>query len=362
MNRLPSQVLPYLLLALLPPLALAGCGGSKEAAGAKAAPAAPAPMSEASSKAAASAPLPGDVSDLAVGNAAPSATGAAKDAAAPGEPGSASAASSPSGAPKSGEATAQIDGSTVAATGEFVSPVRSEVAAKFQGRVGRVMVDEGQRVRRGQPILELETEYLVLDLKKGEADLARAQAAARDAERDFARKKDLIAKGSVAQAAYDRSQAASETAAASVASAESARDLAKQRLSDAVIRSPVDGVVAERRADVGEKLGDNSITFVIMQTSPLKLRFRLPERYLSAARPGQRVRATVDPYPDRTFEGRVALVGGVVDPATRTVMVETEFANRDGRLSPGLFARVQIDLGKPLASQPGGGAPKGAAR
>jgi multidrug efflux pump subunit AcrA (membrane-fusion protein) len=58
----------------------------------------------------------------------------------------------------------------------------------------------------------------------------------------------------------------------------------------------------------------------------------------------------------------VALVGGVVDPATRTVMVETEFANRDGRLSPGLFARVQIDLGKPLASQPGGGAPKGAAR
>jgi multidrug efflux pump subunit AcrA (membrane-fusion protein) len=52
----------------------------------------------------------------------------------------------------------------------------------------------------------------------------------------------------------------------------------------------------------------------------------------------------VDPYPGETFSGRVSVVGGVVDPATRTVAVETEFANADGRLSPGLFARVELDL------------------
>jgi membrane fusion protein (multidrug efflux system) len=234
----------------------------------------------------------------------------------------------------------------------------SEVAAKFQGRVGRVMADEGQRVRRGQPLFQLETEYLVLDLRKAEADLQRAQAAEKEAERDFARKKDLIAKGSVAQAAYDRSQSASESATASVASAETTRDLARQRLADAVVRSPIDGVVGERRTDVGEKLGDNSVAFVVVQTSPLKLRFRLPERYLGAARAGQRVRATVDPYPGESFDGRVALVGGVVDPATRTVMVETEFPNRDGRLSPGLFARVEIVLGSGSAN-PAAKLPKG---
>jgi len=56
------------------------------------------------------------------------------------------------------------------------------------------------------------------------------------------------------------------------------------------------------------------------------------------------VRASVDPYPGEVFQGRVTQVGGVIDSATRTVAVETEMPNRDGRLSPGLFARVEIDV------------------
>jgi membrane fusion protein (multidrug efflux system) len=241
-------------------------------------------------------------------------------------------------------AQAAADG-TVSATGELMAPVRSELAVRLPGRVGRVLVDEGQRVRRGQPLLQLETEYLELDLRRAEADLARARAAAGDADRDFKRKQDLIGKGSVSQAAYDRSQAAYDAAAAAVGSAEAARDLSRQRLEDAWLRSPIDGVVAEKRTDVGERLGDNSVAFVVVQTSPLKLRFRLPERYLSRVEPGQAVRAQVDPYPGETFTGRLTVVNGVVDTTTRTVGVETEFANRDGRLLPGLFARVELDLG-----------------
>jgi RND family efflux transporter MFP subunit len=318
------------LASLLAGAALAGCGGSKASDAAKTQE--PAPATEAAKT---PAPLPGDVSDLA--------SVSDPSGAVAGSPATSDAAA-PSAEAQPGAAAATVDGATVAATGEFVSPVRSEVAAKFQGRVGRVMADEGQRVRRGQPLFQLETEYLVLDVRRADADLARAKASAQEAERDFARKKDLIAKGSIAQAAYDRSQGAYESAEAAVAGADTALDLARQRLADAVIRSPIDGVVDERKANVGEKLGDNSVAFVVVQTSPLKLRFRLPERYLGAARAGQRVRANVDPYPGESFDGRVALVGGVVDPATRTVMVETEFPNRDGRLSPGLFARVEIDL------------------
>jgi membrane fusion protein (multidrug efflux system) len=83
---------------------------------------------------------------------------------------------------------------------------------------------------------------------------------------------------------------------------------------------------------------------VIAQTSPIKLRFRLPERYLANLREGQTVRATVDPYPGEVFSGKVTQIGGVIDPATRTVLVETDLPNSDGRLSPGLFARVEIDV------------------
>jgi len=242
------------------------------------------------------------------------------------------------------DATA-IQAGPLNATGEMMAPVRSELAVKLPGRVGRVLVEEGERVRRGQPLLQLETEYLDLDLRRAQADLDKASAAVDDADRDFKRKKELIAKGSVSQAAYDRSQAAYETARAAVGSAEAARDLAKQHLADAWLRSPIDGVVAEKRTDVGERLGDSSVAFVVVQTSPLKLRFRLPERYLSRVKMGQEVRAQVDPYPGETFSGRVSRINGVVDSATRTVAVETEFANRDGRLFPGLFARVELDLG-----------------
>lgn len=232
----------------------------------------------------------------------------------------------------------------LALTGEFVSPLRSELVSRLEGRVGQVFVDQGARVRRGQPLLELETDYLRLDLERAQAELARAEAAARDAQRDFARKQELIAKGSVSQAAHDRSQAAAEQAGAARDAAAAGAGLARQRLSDARLVSPLDGVVAERRTDVGERLGDSSVAFVLEQTAPLKLRFRVPERYLARVRVGQAVRAFVEPYPGEAFSGHIAVVGGSIDTASRTLLVEAEFANRDGRLRPGLFARVEADL------------------
>src|SRR6185503_1439539 len=98
------------------------------------------------------------------------------------------------------------------------------------------------------------TEYLALDLKRADAEVARARASAADAERDFRRKEELIAKGSVARAAYDRSQSSYDAARAGVQAAEAARDLARQKMADAVLHSPITGVVAERKTAVGERL------------------------------------------------------------------------------------------------------------
>jgi membrane fusion protein (multidrug efflux system) len=70
----------------------------------------------------------------------------------------------------------------------------------------------------------------------------------------------------------------------------------------------------------------------------------VPERYLGRLEPGDKVTARVDPYPNETFVGTVKTVGGVIDPKTRTMFAEAEFANGDGRLRPGLFARVETKL------------------
>lgn len=302
------------ILALAAALALAACAGDKKAADKPAEKPVekPAPA------------LPADVAKL----AQPETTAAQAEtsSAAPAAPATSLAALQP--------------------TGELISPSRSEVSPKEPGRVAAVYADAGSRVSRGQPLLTLETEYFNIEVQRASADLARAKAAEADARRDLDRKKGLLGNQSIPQATYDRSQSAYDQAVAAVASAEAALALARQHVADAVLRSPFNGVIAERRTDVGQRLGEAGIAFVIEQTAPLKLRFSLPERYLGEVRTGQTVTARFDPYPGETFTGRIKTLGGVIDPQTRTFFAEAEFANSDGRLRPGLFARVDLGGGK----------------
>ena len=273
--------------------------------------------------------LPADVQAVATANDTTGTIVPAQTATAPGTP-----------------AVATDAGGVIVATGEFVSPVRSELAVKMPGRVGAMYVDEGSRVAKGQPLLQLETDYTRLNLQRAEADAARARAMSEDARRDVERKRGLIATNAIPQATMDRSQAAYDQANAALQSAQAQASLYRQQLADATLRSPIDGVVAEKRTDVGQRLGDATVALVVVQTSPLKLRFRVPERYLASVHKGQPVKATVDPYPGEAFEGHVTVIGGVIDSATRSLLVETEFPNRDGRLRPGLFARVELNPNK----------------
>lgn len=290
------------LLSLSAVLALAACGGNEETTAATTDATATAPL-----------PLPADVAT--VGTAMTStATATIEASAAPG---------------------------TLVSTGEFVSPVRSEVAAKVIGRVSRVYVDEGARVTRGQPLLSLETDYLRLNLQAAEAQTAQARAALDEAQRDLARKQELIAKASIPQVTFDRSKATYEQTRAAHAGAAAQASLLRQQIADSTLRSPITGIVAEKRTDVGQKLGDGNVAFVVLQISPIKLRFSVPERYLGQVRVGQTVTAKVDPYPGETFTGTIKAVGGVINPQTRTMFAEAEFLNRDGRLRPGLFARIE---------------------
>lgn len=277
--------------------------------------------------------------------AATETTASSSTAAAPELPADVQAISTAVTATAETSATAsQADPSTYSATGEFVSPVRSELSPKLPGRVAKLYVDEGSRVSRGQAVLELETDYTRLHLQSANAEVARAKAALDEAARDLERKKGLIAKDSIPKATYDRSQAMYEQASAAHQAAAAQAALLRQQVGDSTLRSPVDGIIAEKRTDVGARLGDGGVAFVVVQLSPLKLRFAVPERYLGRINRGDRVTATVDPYPNEKFEGTVKTIGGVIDPKTRTMFAEAEFANRDGRLRPGLFARVETKL------------------
>ena len=231
-------------------------------------------------------------------------------------------------------------------SGEFVSSQRSELTSRISGRVKAVLVDEGALVERGSVLLELETVYLDLDVKQAAAEVARAQAALNEADRDAQRKAELVAKGSVSEAANLRSTSVFEQAKAGLDAANARLGLAQTRRNDAVLRSPFRGVIEQRRIDVGERLAEATPAFVIVQLAPLKLRFRVRETDLTLVRKGQGVEAEVDAYPGLKFRGVISVAGGAIDPATRTFLAEARFDNRDLKLRPGLFARVRVLTGK----------------
>ena len=202
------------------------------------------------------------------------------------------------------------------------------------------------RARAASRCCSSRRDYVRLNLQSAQAEIARAKAALDEAARDLERKKELVAQG-LDSAGDVRSLAGrvrpGQRRATPAANAQAA--LLRQQLADSTLRSPVDGIVAEKRTDVGARLGDGGVAFVVVQLSPLKLRFQVPERYLGRINAGDRVTATRrSRIPNETFTGTIKTVGGVIDPKTRTMFAEAEFANRDGRLRPGLFARVETKL------------------
>lgn len=227
-------------------------------------------------------------------------------------------------------------------TGEFVSVQRSEVTPRIGGRVKAVAVDEGAVVEAGSPLLELETDYLDLDVRQARAEVARAEAAFNEAERDAKRKTELVAKGSVSEAASLRSTSASEQTKAALEGARARLAVAETRRTDALLKAPFRGVVEQRRVNVGERVAEQTPAFLIVQLAPLKLRFRVRETDLTLIRKGQGVEAEVDAYPGVKFPGVISVTGGAIDPATRTFLAEARFENRDLRLRPGFFARVRV--------------------
>ena len=231
-------------------------------------------------------------------------------------------------------------------SGEFVSSQRSELTSRISGRVKAVMVDEGGLVESGSVLLQLETDYLDIDVKQAAAEVARAQAALNEADRDAKRKAELVAKGSVSEAANLRSASMYEQAKAGLDAATARLDLAQTRRADAVLKAPFRGVIEQRRINVGERLAEATPAFVLVQLAPLKLRFRVRETYLTLVRKGQGVEAEVEAYPGVKFPGVISVAGGAIDPATRTFLAEARFENRDLKLRPGFFARVRVQTGK----------------
>jgi membrane fusion protein (multidrug efflux system) len=146
----------------------------------------------------------------------------------------------------------------------------------------------------------------------------------------------------------DTAEAEYTVAEAAVRSAEKALAIAQKRLKDTYIVSPVNGFVQQRFVNPGEFVDKGSKLLEIVDVHPLKLRTPIPERYARMARIGLPMRVAVDALPGETFNGKLTRVAAGVDHATRSLLVEAEIPNPDGRLRPGYFAHVTGVMGEEM--------------
>ncbi len=206
-----------------------------------------------------------------------------------------------------------------------------DVTAKVSNLVTAIRFTEGQQVRKGDILVEL-------DGAQARADLAVADAALKESASQLQRSRELYETKVLSDQQIEQIESTYSANVARVAAARS-------RLSDTVIRAPFNGRVGLRRASVGGLVAPGTVITTLDDTSTIKLDFTVPERVVAAMKPGLTLEAKSVAYPGKVFEGTVASVDSRVDPNTRSVIVRALVPNGDGLLKPGMFLNVHLSRG-----------------
>lgn len=244
--------------------------------------------------------------------------------------------------------------------GSLMANASVTVAPKIAGRVETLLVDVGDWVERGQLLARLEKDELAEDLKEAEASLNVYKATLKgkeaelsDLKRKLDRYKTLFEKNFIAREEVDTVETGALTAAAQVELTKAQVAQMKARLDNARIRlkyseviSPFAGYVGKRFVDRGALVNSSSPLVMIVDLSRVKVNVPVVEKDYRKISIGQLSSITVDAYPRRRFEGKVARVAPLLNPETRTGEVEIELANPGAVLKPGMFARVEIVVQK----------------
>jgi membrane fusion protein (multidrug efflux system) len=217
---------------------------------------------------------------------------------------------------------------TVSVVGTLEANEQADLASETEGQVMGVRSDLGDRVRRGQVLLDVRSDVVEAQLQEAEASREKAAA-------DEARAAPLRAQGIISQQEYEKVRTELRVAQAR-------RDRLRIERERAQVRAPFDGSVSARLTNLGDYVRPGTVVFRLVQDDPLKFRGEVPERDVPSLRPGQVLRVTVDPYPGEAFPGAVTRVGAASDPTARSLAFEAAVPNRDRRLRPGFFGHGEV--------------------
>jgi RND family efflux transporter MFP subunit len=270
----------------------------------------------------------------------------------------------------------------VSAPGTLAADEQATLSFKVAGRLNDLKVDLGSQVRKGQLIGQLETTDFKGRLQQAEASLQQARvrlglqaqgdndqvetentalvrqvaALLEEAKLNLERTKQLVKQGIQSKAELDRVESAYKVADSRYQDAvEEVRNrqavllqrrselaLARQQLAETSLYAAFDGAVRERRASLGEYLAAGSPVVTIVRLHPLRLKLEAPERDAQGIRTGQSVRVIVQGEEGQEYSGHVARISPAFQEQSRTLIIEAEVDNQQGKLRPGSFAKAEI--------------------
>ena len=223
--------------------------------------------------------------------------------------------------------------------------VRSQITAQIR----RVFFKEGQDVKRGDLLIELDCRSIDAALRQAEANLARDRAQARYAREQARRYEDLVNREYVARDQYDQIRANAEALEAAVKADEAAVESSRVQMQYCSIHSPIDGRAGMLKVDQGNVIkADDTELLTINRIKPIKVTFSIPERDLPTVRKyflEKQIEAhAFIPGEEHPEQGVLALMDNAVNISTGTIALKAVFANRDKRLVPGQFVDVILTL------------------
>ncbi len=219
------------------------------------------------------------------------------------------------------------------------------IYARTNGYLKRWYFDIGAHVKQGDLMAEIDTPEVDEQLRQARADLANAQANLELATVTADRKQRLLKTGDAPVQDRDAAVSGLDSAKAAVQSRQAALAQLTEMQKFERVEAPFDGIVTARSVDVGALIAAGSATsarelFHLVATDWLRIYVSIPETYSPMIHVGATAKVTLDEYPGETFQGFVVRTSNAIDQTSRTLLVEVDVSNKDGRLLPGAYAHV----------------------
>jgi multidrug efflux system membrane fusion protein len=246
---------------------------------------------------------------------------------------------------------------TVSAVGSVEAFERVQITARVGGALERVLFTEGQAVKKGEVLAEIEPARYAIAVRSAEAALAKAKAALAEAQAGAERRASVnqASPGLLPAEQLETYQTRARTAEAEVASAKALLDQALLNQRDASVRAPMDGVLQTRTVQTGQYVQPGTVLATLLRREPLLVRFTVPEADVARIQPGMTARFTVRAERG-SYTAKITHVAAAADEQSRMVPVTAEVSGEDAkRLRPGAFTTVTVPVetrgGSPVIPQ-----------